>query len=405
VIALLVVVTTVGVTLGVFYPFQSVILAGFGFTPAQIGLITSAGALGFTIAVPAWGHLADVRLGRPRTLQICALGAAAIIGMLLLPVPTALIVLAFVTFPIFESSWQPLADALTVNAVRPRQYAQVRTLTSLGFAAAAIIAGFVYDATGYEAAFVLFAGGALVMAGAAIFVKDTGRADLAHHRGVTSAAATSGDAATRRSRGIGLGSSGVALRIAPRLALVLLAAFLLHIGMISGYTFLPLRLEDLGGSASDVALASGLSAAFEIPTMLVLGGVAARFGLRAVFVASTLLYAACMASWAVLDVPLAIVATRAITGVAFAGVLVAAVLTIGRLLPSDLQATGQGLYQTTAFGLAAIVANVVGGVLYERGGAVALFGTVAVLAVIGAAVGWLAFPARSAPADVRRSTS
>jgi PPP family 3-phenylpropionic acid transporter len=405
VIALLVVVTTVGVTLGVFYPFQSVILAGYGFTPSEIGLITSAGALGFTIAVPAWGHLADVRLGRPRTLQICALGGAAIIGMLLLPVPTALVVLAFATFPIFESSWQPLADALTVNAVPPRDYARVRTLTSLGFATAAIVAGFVYDATGYGTAFVLFAGGALVMAIAAIFVRDTARADLARHRGATAAEATSGTADAPRRRRIGLGSSGVALRVAPRLALVLVAAFLLHIGMISGYTFLPLRLEALGGSASDVALASGLSAAAEIPTMLLLGGVATRFGLRSVFVASTLLYAVCMASWAVLDVPLAIVATRAITGVAFAGVLVSVVLTIARLLPSDLQATGQGLYQTTAFGLSAIVANIVGGVLYERGGAVALFGTVAVLAAVGAAVGWWAFPARSAGPDVRRSTA
>ena len=403
-IALLVVVTTVGVTLGVFYPFQSVILAGFGFAPTQIGLITSAGALAFTLSVPAWGHLADVRLGRPLTLRICALGGAAIIGMLLLPVPTAMVVLAFVTFPIFESSWQPLADALTVNAVRPREYARVRTLTSLGFASAAIAAGFVYDATGYETAFALFAAGALVMAGASFFVKDAERADLARHRAAAGATATSDHREPRRRRGVGLGSSGVALRVAPRLALVLIAAFLLHIGMISGYTFLPLRLEALGGGAADVALASGLSAAAEIPTMLVLGGIATRFGLRAVFVTSTLLYAVCMASWAVLDVPMLIVATRAITGIAFAGVLVAAVMTIARLLPGDLQATGQGLYQTTAFGLSAIVANVVGGVLYEWGGAVALFGTGAALAVVGAVVGWWAFPARSATADVRRST-
>ena len=131
-IALLVVVTAVGVTLGVFYPFQSVILAGFGFTPSQIGLITSAGALGFTISVPVWGHLADVRLGRSRALRITAIGGAAIIGLLLFPVPTALVVVAFAAFPIFESAWQPLADALTVNAVRSRDYAKVRTLTSLG---------------------------------------------------------------------------------------------------------------------------------------------------------------------------------------------------------------------------------------------------------------------------------
>jgi PPP family 3-phenylpropionic acid transporter len=397
VIALLVVVAAVGVTLGVFYPFASVILASFGFSPGEIGLITSAGAVGFTVAVPAWGHLADVRFGRPRTLQICALGAAAVIGMLLLPVPIALVVVAFVAFPIFESAWQPLADALTVNAVRSRDYARVRTLTSLGFAVAAIAAGFVYDATGYQTAFVLFVAGSLVMAVAAAFVRDTGRADLARHRAATPGDPASRDRGERRRLAIGLGSSGVALRVQPRLVLVLVAAGLVHIGIISGFTFLPLRIEALGGSPSDVALSSGLSAAAEIPTMLVLGGLAARFGLRAVFVSSALLYAACLASWTVLDAPQAIVGTRIVTGVAFSGILVGVVLTIATLLPSDLQATGQALFQTTAFGIGAIVANVVGGLLYELGGAVALFGVGAVLAVAAALVGWIAFPARAAP--------
>ena len=61
VIALRLVVLALGAALGVFYPFIPVILQGFGFGPAEIGLVTSAAALGFTLAVPAWGHLADVR--------------------------------------------------------------------------------------------------------------------------------------------------------------------------------------------------------------------------------------------------------------------------------------------------------------------------------------------------------
>ena len=47
---------------------------------------------------------------------------------------------------------------------------------------------------------------------------------------------------------------------------------------------------------------------------------------------------------------------------------VAAVLTMWVLLPSRLQATGQGLYQVTAFGLAAIVANLAGGSCTARFG-------------------------------------
>ena len=406
VIALYVLVTALGVALGVLYPFLSVILARFGFGPAEIGVISSLGALAFTLAVPGWGHLADVRLGRPRTLQLCAIGGGLAVAALLLPWPPLLIVVWFLLFWVFESSWQPLTDAVTVNALRGRDYARIRLFTSLGFAVAAVVGGQVYDRAGYTPAFALFAGAAVVMAVAATALPDVRRADLAAHRRAAvpttepAPAAVDGHPARRGLRGLGrprswtFGSSGVALRVEPRLGLVLLASALLHIGVISGFTFLSLRIEDLGGSPGEVALSSGASAAAEIPAMFVMGGLAARFGLRAIFTTSAVLYAGCFAAWMVLDAPLAIVATRLVTGVAFSGVIVSMVLTVAVLLPAELQGTGQSLFQLTAFGLAAMVANVAGGVIYESVGPEWLFGLSAILAVLAAAVGWAAFPAR-----------
>jgi MFS transporter, PPP family, 3-phenylpropionic acid transporter len=130
----------------------------------------------------------------------------------------------------------------------------------------------------------------------------------------------------------------------------------------------------------------------------VVGAVAARVGLRAIFTVSALLYAACLLSWTIIDVPLAIVASRFVTGIAFSGVVVGVVMTIAVLLPAELQATGQALFQTTAFGIAAVIANVIGGLLYETAGHVALFGMGALLALAAAVVGWLAFP-RAGPTD------
>ena len=126
--------------------------------------------------------------------------------------------------------------------------------------------------------------------------------------------------------------------------------------------------------------------------MLIMGAVAARAGLRTIFTVSALLYAACLISWTVIDVPLGIVASRFVTGIAFSGVVVGVVMTIAVLLPPELQATGQALFQTTAFGVAAVIANVIGGLLYESLGHVALFGIGAAMAVAAAVVGWLAFP-------------
>jgi len=390
VIALRLVVLALGVALGVFYPFISVILASRGLGPAQIGLVASIGAVGFTLAVPAWGHIADVRLGRARTLQICAIGGAVAVGALLGPWPPIVIALLFFAYWIFESSWQPLADALTVNLVDRRRYGRVRLLTSLSFAIASIAAGFLYDQAGFDAAYILAVAATLTIAVAATRVPDVGRADLETpgHGAMTPG---QGAATPSRSRPW-LGSAGVALRVAPRLGAVLVAVMLINITIISGFTYLPLRLADLGSPPSDVALSAGVSAMAEIPAMLVAARVAQWVGLRGMFVVSALIYGGVSASWVVLDSAPLIIATRLVSGVAFAWILVCVVLTIARLLPSELQATGQSLYQTFAFGLGAIVANLVGGVLYANIGHSAVFGLGLVLAILAATMGWFVFP-------------
>ena len=392
------VVLALGVALGVFYPFIPVILASRGFSPAEIGLVASIGAVGFTIAVPAWGHIADVKLGRSRTLQLCAIGGAAATGGLLGSWPPLVIALLLMAYWVFESSWQPLADALTVNLVDRRRYARIRLLTSLSFAMSSIAAGFLYDAAGFDAAYVLAVVAAVSMAVAAGGVPDIGRARLD---------GSAGDGAPTSRARPWLGSAGVALRVAPRLGLVLLAVMLINVTIISGFTYLPLRLGDLGSPPSDVALSAGISAIAEIPAMLIAARVAQVVGLRGMFVGSALIYGAATSSWIVLDSAELIIATRLITGVAFAWVLVCVVLTIARLLPSELQATGQALYQTFGFGFGAIIANIVGGQLYETIGHGAVFGLGAVLAVVAATMGWIVFPrdarARVAPAPTAPS--
>ncbi len=333
--------------------------------------------------------------GRSRSARI---GAGVAVVALLRDWSMTVVVLLFVVYWVFSSSWQPLSDAIAVNALRGRRggFERVRLLASLTFAIGAIGAGFLYDRTGYDASYVLLATGAALIVVTAGFVPDVGRADLSAHRAPD---ATS----TRTWR---LGSVGVALRVAPRLGAVLFVVAMLHIGIISGYTFLSLRLVELGGSPSVVALSAGISAFAEIPAMLAAGWIAVRIGLRGLFAIGALLYGVSFLSWAVANSTTVILAGRILTGFAYASVIVATVLTIATLLPAELQATGQALFQTTAFGIAAIVANVVGGLLYSTAGHAAVFGLGAVLAVAAAIGGWLVMPrrpgARAAP-SVRQS--
>ncbi len=371
-----------GTALGVFYPFISVLLADRGVSPAGIGLVTAASSAAFSIAVPAWGHVADVILGRRRALAVSAMGAAVFVLLAGAPLPLVVASLGFVGFSFFESAWGPLGDALAVNAMTDhgREYGRMRLLSSLGFAVTAALAGFLYNVTGYGPSFALCAVLAVLLAVAALFAPDVARADLEQVAGGRTAG----------------GSFVVALRVQPRLRGVLLAILLVHVGMIAGFTYLPLRMVDLGGGPSDVALAASVSAFAEIPAMLLAGAVATRIGIRGLVAGSMVLYAGVFVAWAFADSTTLIIISRVATGFSFAGLWVGSVITMAVLLPPRLQATGQGLYQLTGFGLAAIIANIAGGAIYGTLGSRVLFLVAAVLAVLGAVLAVVYFPRRGA---------
>ena len=125
-----------------------------------------------------------------------------------------------------------------------------------------------------------------------------------------------------------------------------------------------------------------------------------RVGLRTILAVSTLGFAACMMSWIVLVDAGPILVTRFAAGALFGGIFFAFVMTMSRLLPARLQATGQTLFQACCFGVAAVLANVVGGILYAIAGPLGVFGAGGVCAIAGALVGFAVLPARDEPRTV-----
>ncbi len=369
-----------GAAIATIFPFISVVLAARGFDAAGIGMVTAASALAFTIAVPAWGHLGDVVLGRRRALTIGALLAAAAMIVFGLPIPALAVGVVYVLFTLGESGNAPLADALAMNELARRgrgSYGEVRLLTSASYAVVAIAAGFAFDRTGYGPAPFLAAATFTLLAIAAGFAPDAPRAVIqpgAHRRG---------------------GSVRAAFAAAPRLPGVLVALFLAYFGAVASFTFLPLRIQQLGGSPSDVALAAGVSAAIEVPGFLLAGRLVTRIGPRALFTASAVVYALALAGYAVLDAPGPIIAIRILTGFGWAAITVSSVVSMALLLPSGLQATGQALVATTASGLGGIVAGLAGGLVYQTAGPEALFLGLSVVAVAGVVAGWAVLPAHA----------
>ena len=367
-----------GIAIAAFGPFASVILADRGFETAQIGLLSALVSVAFVLSISVWGHLGDVVLGRARALRFAVLGAAALLALFMLPLSPVAVGGLYIAFAACNGAVGPLSDALAVNAMRDpgRQYGKVRALASASFTVAAVVFGLLYGQAGYWPSGVLFVGVAIAIAVNAGGVPDLGRAKLTGSR-----------------RG---GAVREVLAIQPALPRVLAAVGLAHVGVFAGFTFLSLRIVELGGGPPEVALSSAVAAAAEVGAMIVASRLVPRIGLRTLFTVSSLLYTVAFVLWAVLASPVAIIASRLISGAGYSGLWIASVMAMQTLLPPRLQGSGQALISMTTVGLAAFTANVVGGLLYASSGPEVLFGISALFGLAGALVGWLVFPRRGA---------
>lgn len=365
-----------GAALGAFFPYVAVILSERGFPPAAIGLVTALTSIAAVAAVPVWGHLADVVLGRRRALRVAATVASACLVLFTLSVHPILTALVLVAWALFHSALQPLSDAIAVNALPDpeRDYGRLRATMSAAFAVSTVSAGVLFTVAGYPPAGLLYVALTVPIALIVAGIPDRKRAVLVH-----------------RGRG---GAFREAFAVQPALPGVLAAIALLYIGIHAAYTFLPLRMVALGGGPTEIGLASAGAAAVEVPSMIALGRWGSRIGLRAMFAGSAALFALAFGAWAIITTPEGLVVARAAAGLAFATSWIAGVLVMRSALPASLQATGQGLFQMTGFGIAPFVANLIGGVLYGTAGAPVLFGLAATMAAAGGFLGWLVLPHR-----------
>jgi MFS transporter, PPP family, 3-phenylpropionic acid transporter len=372
----------IGLSTAAVVPFLAVILDDRGVDTVTIGALAGLASLVAAVLVPAWGHLADVVVGRAAAFRIGVLIAAAAAIVLLLDVPIPVFAVTMATFAIYPTLFLGLGDALAVAGLPApeRQYGALRSLASLSFAVGVIVAGLVYDRAGYGAvpAVSLVASGAMfAMLG---WVPDRTRDPSLRLR------TDSRDEVAAAHR---LGSIGHALATEPRLWGVLLALCVAYIGLLGAVIFVGIRIVDLGGQPSDVAFSWGIASFAEIPGLVIAGWAASRVGLRSLIVAALIVSGVCIAAWGILPSPIAINATRPVTGLLFGALTAARVVLVSRLLPVELQATGQALLQAGTFGLGTALGGLLGGVVYAGVGPVAFFGlagTMVILGGIGAAV-------------------
>lgn len=362
-----------GIMIAAFFPFFALFLKDKGLSDGRIGLALAAMAFARVVVAPAWGHLADTRFGRLRVMQAGLIAASA--AALALFVANGFVAIAVVacTFAAAATATGPNIDAIALahlGDARMGDYSKLRSLESLSYAVACLTYGLILQASGVRWSLAIYSvAGVLLLAWSRVLRPD----------------APKGSAHAGR-----LGTVGAVFRAAPRFPLYLLAMLLVWSGFNAAWNFFSLRIQAAGGGPLLVGIGTALGGAIEVPVMLVSGRLHRKLGLRKTWVLGALVYALAFVLWGVVNDPRVISTLTIFEGIGFAFLFTSGVVIVGKLVPKELYSTGQSVSGVVGFGLAPIIGAGFGGFLLERWGPIWLYSIASMLALGGAAVGWIA---------------
>ncbi|TVY08246.1 MFS transporter [Paenibacillus cremeus] len=328
-------------TTAVLMPFLPIYFEGRGYSSAQIGLLMMIGSFVTIFAQPIWGYLSD----RYQTLKLIIFGlwlmtVLSSVGIFQTSSFTSALVFMLLLY-FFMLSSVPLLDTITIkSALRGAvSYGSIRMWGSIGFTLLAVSSGSVLKALGgldnipylYWSIWIL----PMVLL---LFLKDE-----------------KGSGAR-----IKLSSFGSMLRNKHFLWFLLLI-FLLTVPHRMNDGLFVLYLKDLGASDSMAGWAWALASASEVPTFALLGRYMHRFHELALLGCVALLYTIRWLLYGWITDPTLLMFLQATHSVTFAVFWIAAVQYVVRLVPLELQSTGQSMLAMVFLGLAGITGGFVGG--------------------------------------------
>lgn len=348
-------------TVGVLLPFLPLLFAEKGLSTWQIGLLFSMGPLVSLTVQTLWGFLSD-RLQTVRKLIIIQLLASAFLSTIVFNLSSFSLLLP-VLFIFYCFAWpvMPLLDSLTLYNVRKRglQYGGYRLWGSLGFGLAALLSGMTLHWLGTSLLGTIYLTLIACCLMACLCIKD------AHYSGHR---ATFGDFKKL------LGNRQIII-------------FLLIITLMSSTNrandaLISVFIRDLGGDSNLVGLAWTLGPFSEVPIFALGGYLISKFSELKLLSAAALFFAVRWLLFSFTSNPDLIILWQLLHSVTFGLMFIAGVSYMGKLVPDQLRASGQGLLSCFMGGLADILGSVGGGVIMSALGASAMYLAASTLALI-----------------------
>lgn len=335
-------------SIAVFAPFINIYFANVGLSGIQIGILSALWPLTTLIVAPLLSAMADRFQRRVSILQISSL----LMAFSLLPL-TFFSDTSFYFFlavmlvqALARSATVPLSETIITRMASRHHlnYGSLRLWGSLMFATLSIGSGFVWQAWGYS---LMFLAAALILL-PAIWL--AGQLE-------------EGEFVTRYER-----TSLMSLVNVAGMRPILLVTFLAGIALGLSFNFDGIYMDALGGNEVYIGLVFGLAALSELPSMHFCQLFIERFSAAKTVLLSLFILLIAMIGYALSPTAEVLLLFAVVRGMGFGFFLISTVRLVDKLAPDEWSSTAQSLRNAGTFGLSALLAAPLGGVLLDMFG-------------------------------------
>lgn len=356
---------------GTFGTYATLYFAERGLSVAQIGVLVSLISVMRIVGPNLWGWVADRSGRRALTLRMTAAGALVSFGLFFFTDGYAQLFMVMILVNLFTSAQSPLMEALMLADMRGdlSSYGKLRLWGSLGFIAAVLSAGYLFDWFGIRAMLGFCLALLLLVVAASLPIRDSAPVHAAHEKPPLFH--------VLRKPGVAGFFLSVALMCAAHMAL---------------YVFYSLYLEQAGYSKTVIGIMWALGVVAEVGFFYFQAPIFARFGARRIMLCSfglaVLRFAVTGAAPGVLWL---LVTAQLLHAVTFAAHHSASVQTMQRWFAGPLQASGQALYMSIGYGIGASVGGLLLTACWDRIGPQQMYYVASCLCAAGGAAAWYSF--------------
>jgi PPP family 3-phenylpropionic acid transporter len=317
--------------MGTLTTYAPLYFAFHGVSAAEVGILMSLVQAMRIVGPTLWGWVADHTSRRVLVLRMTALGALAAFSGIAAGRSYAHFFLAMVCLNLFTSAQAPLTEALMLAEMRgdTSRYGRVRLWGSLGFIAAVMAAGFLLDRLGVAALPWLAGAVLLLVLGAALRIREAPRAGAPH-------------------------ASPPLLQVLRKPAVIAFfaQAALMVAAHTSLYAFYSLYLERAGYGKAVTGAMWSLGVLAEVVFFYFQAGAMRRVGVRAMMMAS---FAVAVLRFAMIGFGAGwlalLVLAQLLHAFTFAAHHCASITAMQRWFGGPLQARGQALFMSIAYGI------------------------------------------------------